>query len=56
MSLKSTEELFGLRHGQTKMLDALAVFVERNPASSGELLSTVISARYIWDRFKTPVF
>jgi hypothetical protein len=43
VSLKSTEELFGLRHGQPKMLDALAVFVERNHIGDG-LFLTLIAA------------
>ena len=37
------EELFGLRHGQPKMLDALAVFVECNHISDG-LCMTLIAA------------
>src|SRR5437899_8321245 len=44
MSLKSTEELFGLRHGQTKMLDTLAVFVERDHIGDG-LFLTLIAAQ-----------
>jgi hypothetical protein len=41
--LKSTEELFGLRHSQPKMLDAVAVFVERNHIGDG-LFMTLIAA------------
>src|SRR5215475_14261294 len=41
VSLKSTEELFGLRHGQTKVLDALAVFVKRNHISDGLFLTLI---------------
>jgi len=41
--LKSTEELFGLRQGQPKMLDALAVFVERHHIGDG-LFLTLIAA------------
>jgi hypothetical protein len=44
VSLKSTEELFGLRQGQTKMLDALAVFVERHHIGAG-LFMTLIAAQ-----------
>jgi hypothetical protein len=39
--LKSTEELFGLCHGQTKGLDALAVFVQRNHISDGLFLTLI---------------
>ena len=41
--LKSTEELFGLRHSQSKMLDAMAAFVERNHIGDG-LFMTLIAA------------
>jgi len=42
--LKSTEEPLGLRHGQPKMLDALAVFVERHHLDDG-LCMTLIAAQ-----------
>ena len=42
--LKSTEELFGLRHGQPKMLDALVVLVECDDIGDG-LFLTLIAAQ-----------
>ena len=43
VSLKRTEELFGLRQGQPEMLNALAVFVERDHIGDG-LFLTLIAA------------
>src|SRR5215813_8809283 len=42
--LKSTEELFGLRHGQPKMLDVLVVLVECDDIGVG-LFLTLIAAQ-----------
>ena len=44
VSLKSAEELFGLRQGQPEMLDALVVFVERDHIGNG-LFLTLIAAQ-----------
>src|SRR5712692_2297608 len=43
VSLKGAEELFGLRQGQTEMLDTLAVFVERDHIGD-DLFLTLIAA------------
>jgi hypothetical protein len=44
VSLQGAEKLFGLRQGQTEMLDALAVFVERDHIGDG-LFLTLIAAQ-----------
>ena len=41
VSLKGTEKLFGLRQGQTEMLDALAIFVERNHVGDGLFITLI---------------
>jgi hypothetical protein len=43
VSLQGAEELFGLRQGQPEMLDALAVFVERDHIGDS-LFLTLIAA------------
>src|SRR5262249_7329135 len=44
VSLKSVEELFGLRQGQPEMLDAFVVFVERDHIGDSFFL-TLIAAQ-----------
>jgi hypothetical protein len=41
VSLKSAEELFGLRQGQPEMLEAFVVFVERDHIGNGRFLTLI---------------
>src|SRR5215471_21169466 len=51
VSLQGAEELFGLRQGQPEMLDALAVFVERDHV--GDSLFLTLIAAYDELKFDT---